>query len=49
MRVHLASQVLSETVGKVLKQFRPPEAAGTAEFCLMIDVFFGCLSVKKQC
>ena len=34
MRVGLAAQVLSETVGSVLNQFGPPEAAGTAKFCL---------------
>ena len=32
MRVRLAAQVLSETVGNVLNHFGPPEAAGTAEF-----------------
>ena len=48
MRVRLASQVLSETVGNVLKQFGPPEAAGTAEFCLMMDMFFDCLNVKNS-
>ena len=40
MKVKLASQVLSDTVGKVLAQFGPPEATGTANFCLMMDKFF---------
>ena len=35
MRVRLAAQVLSDTVGDVLK-FGPPEAAGTAQLCLKI-------------
>ena len=48
IRVRLVSQVLSETVGNILKQFGPPEAAGTAEFCLMIDRFFDCLNVKNS-
>ena len=47
MRVRLAAQVLSETVGDVLNHFGPPEAAGTAEFCLMIDKFFDCLNVRS--
>ena len=47
MRVRLAAQILSETVGKVLKQFGPPEADGTAQFCIMMDKFFDCLNVKN--
>ena len=47
MRVRLAAQVLSETVGKVLNSFGPPEAAGTAQFCIMMDKFFDCLNVKN--
>ena len=39
MRVRLAAQVLSDTVGNVLNEFGPPEAAGTAQFCLMMDKF----------
>ena len=37
MRIKLAAQVLSDTVGYVLAQFGPPEAAGTANFCLTMD------------
>lgn len=47
MRVRLAAQVLSETVGNVLNQFGPAEASGTAEFCLKMDKFFDCLNVKN--
>ena len=47
MRVNLAVQVLSETVGNVLKQFGPAEAAGTSKFCLMMDKFFDCLNVRN--
>ena len=54
MRVNLAAQVLSETVGNVLNQFGhshkkngPPEATGTANFCLMMDKFFDCLNVRN--
>ena len=34
MRVNLAAQVLSDTVGNVLNQFGPPETTETANFCL---------------
>ena len=47
MRVNLAAQVLSDTVGKVLSEFGPPEAAGTARFCLMMDKFLDCLNVRN--
>ena len=47
MKVKLASQVLSDTVGNVLAQFEPPEATGTANFCLMMDKFFDCLNVRN--
>ena len=47
MRVNLAAQVLSDTVGNVLRQFGPPEATGTANFCLMMDKFFDCLNVRN--
>ena len=43
MNVKLAAQVLSETVGKLLYEFGPPEANGTAKFCCMMDSFFDCL------
>ena len=51
MRVNLASQVLSETVGHALKTFRSKEARGTAEFCLIMDKFFDCFNVRntKEC
>ena len=48
MRVRLAAQVLSETVGTVLKSFGPPETEGTGEFCLMMDKFFDCLNVRNK-
>ena len=47
MRVNLAAQVLRETVGNVLNNFGPEEAAGTGKFCLMMDKFFDCLNVKE--
>ena len=51
MNVKLAVQVLSESVGKVLQKFGPPQAEGTAHFCLMMDKFFDCLNVRntKEC
>ena len=47
MRVNLAAQVLSDTVGNVLAQFGPPEATGTANFCLMMHKFLDCLNVRN--
>ena len=47
MRVNLAAQVLSETVGNVLNNFGPEEAEGTGQFCIMMDKFFDCLNVRN--
>ena len=47
MRVNLAAQVLSASVASVLKAFGPPEAAGTARLCEMVDQFFDCLNVRS--
>ena len=47
MRVNLAVQVLSDTVGKVLAELGPPDATGTANFCLMMDKFLDCLNVRN--
>eukprot|EP00112_Aurelia_sp_Birch-Aquarium-sp1_P001448 Seg1156.4 transcript_id=Seg1156.4/GoldUCD/mRNA.D3Y31 product="DNA transposase THAP9" pseudo=true protein_id=Seg1156.4/GoldUCD/D3Y31 len=51
MNVKLAVQVLSESVGTVLQKFGPPQAEGTAQFCLMMDKFFDCINVRntKEC
>ena len=37
MWVSLAAQVLSASVAAVLKEFGPPEVAGTAKFALIMD------------
>ena len=47
MRVHLAAQVLSNTVWACINKFWPPEASATAKFCIMIDQFFWCSNVKN--
>ena len=47
IRVDLAAQVLSDTVGNVFKQFGPAETAGTANFCLMMDKCFDSLNVRN--
>ena len=47
MNVRLAAQVLSTTVSKVLSNYGPADAAGTAEFCLMFDQFFDIMSVSS--
>ena len=47
MNAGLATQVLSETVGKVIEHFGPPEASETSNFCVMIHKFFDCLNVSN--
>ena len=47
MRVRLAAQVLSETVGSDINSFGHVDAVGTSTFCLMMDRFFDCLNVKN--
>ena len=47
MRANLGAQVLSETVGNVLNNFGPEEAAGTGKFCLMTNKLFDCLNVRN--
>ena len=48
MNVRLAAQVLSETTGKILKEYYPPDMHGTAEFCLKLDKFFDILNVRSR-
>ena len=48
MNVRLAGQVLSETTGKILKEYHSPDMHGTAEFCLQLDKFFDCLNVRSR-
>ena len=47
MNIRLARQVLSTTVSKVLSNYGPADAAGTAEFCLMFDKFFDNMNVSS--
>lgn len=47
MRVNLAAQVLSASVAAVLRSFSPPDTAGTAKLCEMVDSFFDCLNVRS--
>ena len=48
MRVNLAAQVLSSSMASMLKEFGPPEAVGTAEFCQKMDTFFECFNVRSM-
>ena len=48
MRVNLAAQVLSSTMANVLKAFGPPDTAGTAKFCEMMDKFFDCFNASSE-
>ena len=47
MNVKLAAQVLSSTVSKTLTSYEPPEAAGTAKFCLLMDSFFDIMNLRN--
>ena len=47
LNVRLAVQVLSSLVGKVLQEFGPQDAAGTAKLCMLMDSFFDCLNVRN--
>ena len=47
MNVRLAVQVLSSTMGNVLLEFGPPDAAETAKFCTLMDQFFDCTNVRN--
>ena len=47
MRVNLAVQVLSETVGNVLNNFGPEGVTEIGKSCLMMDKFFDCLNVRN--
>ena len=47
INVHLAAQVLSDSVGNVLLSFCSPDSHGTANFCLAMDKFFDCMNVRN--
>ena len=50
MRVNLAAQVLTETVGNVFgpgNNFGPEEAEGTGKFCIMMYKFLDFLNVRN--
>lgn len=40
MNVRLAAQILSLPLSKVLIAYGLPEAAGTAQFCLLMNTLF---------
>ena len=47
MNVRLATQILTNSVSVVLKNFGSPDATATAVFCDMFDKFFDCLNVRN--
>ena len=47
MRVNLAAQVMSETVGKIMASYGPPASSETAKFILIIDKFFDCCNTRS--
>ena len=46
MRVNLATQILSETVSKVMMAYFPPETHETAVFLGLMDKFFDCCNSR---
>ncbi|XP_014677400.1 PREDICTED: uncharacterized protein LOC106817251 [Priapulus caudatus] len=48
MRVNLAAQVLSYSVGRLLQANSGEEAQETAKFVLLMDRFFDCLNVRSH-
>ena len=47
MRVNLAAQVMSETVGKVMLAYAAPKAKETAKLILLVDKFFDCCNTRS--
>ena len=47
MNVRLATQTLSESVGKIL-QSKYPESSATAELCLNVDKFFDIMNIRNE-
>ena len=48
MKIHLATQVLSESVSNRFINYYPDSAHATVEFCKFMDMFFDCLDVRNQ-
>lgn len=46
MRVNLAAQIMSETVGKVMLAYGPPKGKETANLILLVDKYFECTIIK---
>ena len=47
MNVKLAARVFSLSISKVLSTYGPPDAAGTADICLLLDTFFDIMNVEN--
>ena len=48
MNVRLAVQLLSDSVGKILKEYYPESMHATAVLCENMDRFFDSLNVRNQ-
>jgi len=48
MNVRLATQILSESVSRVLKEYYPSGTYATSELCHNINRFFDCLNARNQ-
>ena len=48
MRLNLATQVLSETVSKVMMTYSPPETHETSTFLSMMDKFLDCCNSRPE-
>ena len=47
MNIKLAAQVLNSTVFKILFQYGPTEAYGTARFCMLMYTLFDVMNVRN--
>ena len=47
MNVKLPVQVLGPSGSKVLENFGPADATGTAEFCSLTDTFFDIVNIRN--
>jgi len=48
MNVRLATQVLSESVSRVLREYYPAWTYSTSELCHNVNRFFDCLNARNQ-
>ena len=47
MNVKMADQILSSTVSNILSNYASPDAAETAKFCLLMEIFFDIMNMRN--